>query len=184
MANFNIQLKRRNGASYDSYFPEVNPAQHNHNDIYYTESEVDALIAGVGGGAINQTWKIIRAHSAGSILTQVCSGTTGGSISVTEDINGGDVIAMELNNYDNADAIPKVVIVKIDDEVDIAPDSLLANSSGFITGVSTNVYTSSFNISSNGSTIYFDNSKRNSATTTTVSDADLYVGQIWKIGAE
>jgi hypothetical protein len=138
----------------------------------------DSDVIAVPNGKV---WKLIRDISTSTDFTQCVVGTSIGSITVTETLSDGDVLAIEMNSVATRTSTPKIVMVTVDNNT-TSPGNSSEASTGWVSGDDTTLTFYSVNISANGTSVYFNNAKEtNSADISSEVNASLYAGRVWRL---
>ncbi len=174
---------------------------HNHDDRYYTETEVDTLLGGKSNTghthtksditdfpSLGQQWKLLRDRNPTTNLTSVGTGTNVVGLNLGTTINRGNVLAIEVSLNSGSYQYPtQVVIVSMNNNA-TSPTSVIEHYHTTISrlyGDRLKNYT--FTCSYDSQTIYFGNKKylegyfSGNEIQWTTGNYTLYVGKVWRL---
>jgi hypothetical protein len=95
----------------DSSIVEESIVQHDHDDIYYTQAEVDVIIAGIGGGTVKRNQIPVEAINGSLLIFTLPNSDTYASGTLTVLINGlreTDITELSVNTFQVASPAPEV----------------------------------------------------------------------------
>jgi len=160
---------------------------HTHEIAHITNlaSSLDELHSRIADLGVTSL-KLIRSRGATDNLTDVGTGITAGSVTLTESVNIGDTLLIEVNDNWYYDTTPKVILATIGRS---SGSSSTDNMISFSAWNGTNFSNKTFTVWASGTTLYFGSKRRftitllsdGSSLTGANSDYTLYVGRVWKV---
>lgn len=138
-----------------------------------------------GGG--DGYWELLRTRGATSNLTDVKSGDSVGSVSLTKGLTTGNILAIEVNTQSSYTFKPKIIIVNLNTSSSSPNSTGEYNLYDFSSFNGTNIRHNSFAISGVGLSLYFGSKKyiqgafSGSNIAWNTGNYTLYVGRVWRL---